>query len=159
MLSPNLEIEQIEGFRSKIDGALAAGKGQVVRVDEWGRRRLAYPVRKEMFGYYILYDFRAHATLAAEIERQLKIDERVFKYLTLVLDKNFTEESLKTVLERLAAAAANQPDKGQVESKASESKAESGADEPPQATSKTTADSATTSSETDQPAALDAGTN
>jgi small subunit ribosomal protein S6 len=100
-----LAADKLEAFKSKVDSILTAGKGQIVRLDEWGRRRLAYPVRKELFGYYLLYDYRAEAAVSAELERQLKIDEQVFKFLTLVLDKNFTEDSLKAVLERLASAA------------------------------------------------------
>ncbi|MDR3204755.1 MAG: 30S ribosomal protein S6 [Deltaproteobacteria bacterium] len=105
LLSPNLASEQIAAFKNKIEAIINNGQGQIVRIEEWGRRKLAYPVCKELYGYYILYDYRGQNFLAAELERNLKIDEQVFKYLTLILERNFTEEKLNVVLEHLAAEA------------------------------------------------------
>jgi small subunit ribosomal protein S6 len=102
LLSASLVSEQVEAFKSKVDSILTAGGGQVIRIEEWGRKRLAYPVRKDIYGYYILYDYRARPELADELERNLSIDEQVTKYLTLVLDKNFTESALEAVKEALA---------------------------------------------------------
>ena len=106
MLSPNLAAEEMETFKNKVDSIMTAGEGQVVRFEDWGRRRLSYPVKKEMFGYYLLYDFQGSPALSAELERNLKIDEKVFKYLTLVLDKKFTDEDLVAAKEQLVAEAA-----------------------------------------------------
>lgn len=104
LLAPNLEAP--ENFKSKIEGILEAGGGQVVRFEDWGRRRLAYPVQKEIYGHYLLYDYQGSPALAAELERNLKIDEKVFKYLTLVLAKKFTAEDLDAAKEKLLAEAA-----------------------------------------------------
>lgn len=106
MLTPNLEAEVMETFKTKVDGIMATEGGQLVRFEDWGRRRLSYPVKKEMFGHYLLYDFQGSPALAAELERNLKIDEKVFKYLTLVLDKKFTDEDLTNAKEALVAEAA-----------------------------------------------------
>ena len=106
MLAPNLEAEVMETFKNKVDGIMASEGGQLVRFEDWGRRRLSYPVKKEMFGHYLLYDFQGSPALAAELERNLKIDEKVFKYLTLVLDKKFTDEELVKAKEALVAEAA-----------------------------------------------------
>ncbi len=106
MLAPNLPAEELETFRTKVDNIMGAGKGQLVRFEDWGRRRLSYPVQKELYGHYLLYDFQGGPELAAELERNLKIDEKVFKYLTLVLDKKFTDEDLEAAKEKLLAEAA-----------------------------------------------------
>jgi len=106
MLAPNLEADVLETFKNKVDGIMAADGGQLVRFEDWGRRRLSYPVNKEMYGQYLLYDFQGSPALAAELERNLKIDEKVFKYLTLVLDKKFTDEELAKAKEALVAEAA-----------------------------------------------------
>jgi small subunit ribosomal protein S6 len=106
LLAPNLEPGGLEAFKNKVDGILSAGEGQLVRFEDWGRRRLAYPVQRELFGYYLLYDFQGSPALAAELERNLKIDEKVFKYLTLVLDRKFTAEDLAAAREKLLAEAA-----------------------------------------------------
>lgn len=106
MLSPNLAAEDMETFKNKVDTIMAADGGQTVRFEDWGRRRLSYPVKKEMFGHYLLYDFQGSPKLSAELERNLKIDEKVFKYLTLVLDKKFTDEDLTAARDKLVAEAA-----------------------------------------------------
>ncbi|MDR2946991.1 MAG: 30S ribosomal protein S6 [Candidatus Adiutrix sp.] len=106
LLAPNLEATVMETFKNKVDGILSAGKGQLVKFEDWGRRRLSYPVQKEMFGHYLLYDFQGSPALASELERNLKIDEKVFKYLTLVLDKKFTDEDLEAAKQKLLDEAA-----------------------------------------------------
>jgi small subunit ribosomal protein S6 len=102
LLSPNLSGDEVETFKGKVESILAQGKGQIVRFEDWGRRRLAYPVSKQIHGYYLLYDYQAIPSLSAELERNLKIDEQVFKYLTLILDKNFSDERFSAEKDRLA---------------------------------------------------------
>ena len=104
LLAPNPEY--VETFKSKVEGILEAGGGHLIRFEDWGRRRLAYPVQKELYGYYLLYDYQGGPALAAELERNLKIDEKVFKYLTLLLAKKFTAEDLAAVHEKIQAEAA-----------------------------------------------------
>jgi len=106
MLAPNLEAQELDAFKSKVDNIMSAGGGQLVSFEDWGRRRLAYPVKKEMYGYYLLYNFQGNPALSGELERNLKIDEKVFKYLTLVLDKKFTDEDLAAAKDALLAEAA-----------------------------------------------------
>ncbi|MDR1921065.1 MAG: 30S ribosomal protein S6 [Candidatus Adiutrix sp.] len=106
MLAPNLPAEDLDGFKTKVAGIMGEGGGQVVRFEDWGRRRLSYPVKKEMFGHYLLYDFQGSPELSKELERNLKIDEKVFKHLTLILDKKFTDEALAATRENLLAEAA-----------------------------------------------------
>jgi small subunit ribosomal protein S6 len=91
LLSPQLNAEQVEAFKQKMERVLAAGGGQILRFEEWGRRRLAYPVHKETHGYYVLWDYKAEPALMSEFQRNCKIDEQVFKYLTVSVDKEFEE--------------------------------------------------------------------
>lgn len=106
MLAPNLPAEEMDAFKEKVASIMEIGGAKLVSFEDWGRRRLAYPVRKEMFGHYLLYDFQGSPELSSELERNLKIDEKVFKYLTLVLDKKFTDEDLARAKENLLAEAA-----------------------------------------------------
>ncbi|MDR0622558.1 MAG: 30S ribosomal protein S6 [Deltaproteobacteria bacterium] len=106
LLSPNLSGDQLAAFKAKVESILAKGEAKIVRFEERGRQKLAYPVNKELFGYYVLWDYKAKAELASELERNLKIDEQVFKFLTIVLDKNFSEEKYQAVLTNMANEAA-----------------------------------------------------
>ncbi len=106
MLAPNLEAEVMETFKGKVDQIMSSYNGQLVSFEDWGRRRLSYPVKKEMYGHYLLYDFQGSPELSNELERNFKIDEKVFKFLTLVKDKKFTDEALAQAKQNLLDEAA-----------------------------------------------------
>jgi small subunit ribosomal protein S6 len=92
LLSPNLNPVDLDKFKDKIQGILDQGNAKIVLMEDWGRKMLAYPVHKEHYGIYLLYDYQAMPEVESEIKRNLKIDENVFKSLTLVLDRQFTDE-------------------------------------------------------------------
>ncbi len=129
MLAPNLPAEEMEAFKEKVASIMETGGAKLVRFEDWGRRRLAYPVRKEMFGHYLLYDFQGSPELSSELERNLKIDEKVFKYLTLVLDKKFTDEDLARAKENLLAEAARREAEKAKAAEAAEARLAEGRDE------------------------------
>ena len=103
LLHPDLEVEELEQAKQKFIDIIEKMEGRLVKVDDWGRRRLAYPVKKMMYGRYILMDYMGTPACLTEFERNLRIDERIFKHLTLVLDKKYTEEKYQKDIQRLAA--------------------------------------------------------
>ena len=103
LIDPDLTPEVQEELLGKLTGIIENMNGRVLRVDNWGRRRLAYPVRKQMYGMYILLDFMGDPELQAEIDRNLRIEETVSKHLTLILEQDFSEEKYEAELERLQA--------------------------------------------------------
>lgn len=103
LMAPNLPPEEFDRLKNKLDGIITGQKGNIVRYEDWGRRRLAYPVHKEMYGRYVLYDFQGSPELANELERNLKIEENIYKHLTLILAKKFTDEDLNREWERQAS--------------------------------------------------------
>jgi small subunit ribosomal protein S6 len=103
LLSPNLSPIDMEKFKTKVAGILDAGNAKVVQIEDWGRKMLAYPVHKEHYGIYVLYDYQASPAVEAELKRNLKIDENVFKSLTLVLDRQFTDQRFEEEKERILA--------------------------------------------------------
>lgn len=60
--------------------------GNIAKVDDWGRRELAYNIKKQNFGYYVHTRFTAPATCITELERILRITDAVMKFLTIRLD-------------------------------------------------------------------------
>ena len=108
LVTPELAEEGLDQFKQKLFDILEKDHGRLIQEENWGRRRLAYPVKKQMYGVYWLLDYMGSPELLAELERNLRIDERVFKYMTQVLDKHFTEEKYEKALEQLKLEKARQ---------------------------------------------------
>ncbi|MDR2199455.1 MAG: 30S ribosomal protein S6 [Deltaproteobacteria bacterium] len=105
LLSPGMSPVDLDKFKAKVENILESGGARVLQTEDWGRKVLAYPVRKEHYGVYLLYDYQALPAVEAELKRNLKIDENVFKSLTLLLDRQFTNERFEQEKEKILAKA------------------------------------------------------
>ncbi|WP_374283496.1 30S ribosomal protein S6 [Desulfovibrio sp.] len=85
LLSPELSADNREGIINALTAIIAREKGIMVEVDNWGMRDLAYPVRKLMRGYYVRLVYNAPAELIAELERNVRITDGIFKFVTVKL--------------------------------------------------------------------------
>jgi small subunit ribosomal protein S6 len=72
--------EKLERFHQHI----ADGGGEITAVDHWGTRQLAYPIDKKTAGYYVVVQFTADASTLPELERTLKLDEDLVRYLIVL---------------------------------------------------------------------------
>ena len=75
LLDPDLPQETTTQLTDKLKGIIDSMGGRLIREEDWGRRRLSYPVRKQMYGQYILFDFMGSPELLNELERNIRIDE------------------------------------------------------------------------------------
>lgn len=73
--------EKLERFHQQLTGN---GAGEIGVVDQWGRRQLAYPIKKKAAGYYVVAQFRADPESLPEYERLLKLDEDLLRYLVVL---------------------------------------------------------------------------
>ncbi|MBW2332157.1 MAG: 30S ribosomal protein S6, partial [Deltaproteobacteria bacterium] len=64
------------------------------KVNEWGKRKLAYELKQFDKGYYVVLDFCALPKMVRELERNLKLDERILKYITVKIDENIDPKDL-----------------------------------------------------------------
>ncbi len=91
LLSPELSADAraalIDGFK----GIVEREGGKVLHEDNWGMRDLAYPVKKQMRGWYIRLEYAAPGALVAELERNIRIAEGVFKFLSVKLADSVEE--------------------------------------------------------------------
>lgn len=85
LLSPELSADNREGIINALTAIIEREKGVMVEVDNWGMRDLAYPVRKLMRGYYVRLVYNAPAELVAELERNVRITDGIFKFVTVKL--------------------------------------------------------------------------
>ncbi len=87
LINAALEDDQIEATLSKIQESIKNHGGELLEVDKWGRKRLAYPVNKAKSGFYAIFRFISTPELIATLERNYRLDENIYRYLTIVLDK------------------------------------------------------------------------
>ena len=78
ILNPALSEEQIAALVAKFKGVVEAN-GTVSEIDEWGKRRLAYPINDLMEGYYVLMTFSAAPAIPAELDRLFRINDSVMR--------------------------------------------------------------------------------
>ena len=92
---------------NRMAARVAQNGAKVDRVDEWGKRRLAYPINYKTEGYYVLMYITAPSELPRELERRMKINENVLRYLTVRFEGPIPakREPLKPYAQREAAAA------------------------------------------------------
>jgi len=94
IVNPNLDAEFLNEVVAKFSDLITRFKGYVLKVDEWGKRKLAYEVKKFDKGYYVMCDFCGAPALITELERNLKLDDRVLKYITVKIDEDVDPEQL-----------------------------------------------------------------
>lgn len=96
--------------------------GMLVVLDEWGSKKLAYEIKKKARGYYVRLDYCGSGTLVNEIERFFRIDDRILKYMTVLLEKDVDLESVKEEIAKAeeSKAAQVEPSEEQLTSESSD---------------------------------------
>jgi len=85
IINPNLEEEAIKALIEKFSSIINSD-GKVSEVNEWGKKKLAYPMKKHSEGYYVLVNFEANPSLIAELERNYRITDEVIKFIVVNKD-------------------------------------------------------------------------
>lgn len=100
IFDPALDEAGVEAKLQRYHALVAGGDagGEVVAVDHWGPRQLAYPIRRQKSGYYVVSQFHAHAEALPEFERILRLDEDLLRYL-LVLNEGEPASSMSVMAE------------------------------------------------------------
>jgi len=104
---PDLSPEQRDPVLERVADVINQGDGYLALTDEWGARKLAYEIKKRDRGYYIRFDFCGTGALVNEMERFFRIDDRVLKYMTVLLDKAADIEKIKEEIAAAQSAAEN----------------------------------------------------
>ena len=86
VIDPTLEEAKKDATVETVQSIIAAD-GEVVKVDVWGMRKLAYPINKKEEGYYVVVDFKGNPTLPRELDRRLKISDNVIRHIILSKDE------------------------------------------------------------------------
>lgn len=91
MINAALDDELIDSIISRIKDTIVNNGGEIREIENWGRKRLAYMVKKSKIGYYAIFRFNAPSKIVAKLERFFSLDEQILRYLTLKLDSEAVE--------------------------------------------------------------------
>lgn len=86
VVKPSLEEEAVKAEFESIKGLIERFGGTIEKVDDWGKRRLAYEIQKVNEGFYSFITFDAESNVPSEIERRMRIRENVLRYLVVRQD-------------------------------------------------------------------------
>ena len=95
ILTPVLSDVQVKEAVEKFKGILAAEGAEIINEENWGMKKLAYPIEKKSTGFYQLLEFKAEPTVIDKLELNFRRDERVIRYITVKLDKYAAEYAAK----------------------------------------------------------------
>jgi small subunit ribosomal protein S6 len=101
IMTPVLSEDQVKETVKKFSDFLLSKGAEIVYQNNWGLRKLAYPIQKKSTGFYHLIEFKAEGNIINELEVTFKRDERVIRFLTMVLNKHSLAYNEKKRAERM----------------------------------------------------------
>jgi small subunit ribosomal protein S6 len=115
VLRPNTTNDQVAEVNTKVKTIIESMGGKVIKVDNWGKRRLAYEVAKERKGIYLYWQYLAQPGVVEETERNLRMLDSVIRYLSTKVDENIDvaarpSELDETSFDKAAQTAADEED-------------------------------------------------
>ncbi len=93
--TPVLSDVQTKELLGKFQGIITENGGQIVNTEDWGLKKLEYPIQKKTTGFYFFIEFTAEGTVIDTLETQFRRDERVIRFLTFKQDKHAVEYSAR----------------------------------------------------------------
>lgn len=87
IINANLSDEETANVIKKMQGIVEKQGGEMIKFEDWGKKKLAYEINKQKRGHYAFFQFKAGPTLVSELERNYKLTDSVIKFLTVKLEK------------------------------------------------------------------------
>jgi len=109
ILDPDLSKEAEAPFFERVNDLIPQYAGEPIETDDWGIKKLAYEIKKKNRGHYVRFDFCGDGALVEEMERFFRIDDRVMKFMTVLLNTDADVDAIKAELsEKNASMAATE---------------------------------------------------
>lgn len=106
IVNPDVGDDQARTIVERVTQTIASDDGQVVRVNAWGRRRLAYPIEHHRDGLYFFFDLILNPEATSELERSIRVNEDILRHLLKVRDPKVVTQQRQREAEAEAQAAA-----------------------------------------------------
>jgi small subunit ribosomal protein S6 len=103
LIAPNLSEEETERIISQMAEVISQREGKLVKQEKWGKRRLAYPIKKFSEAFYVFFHYEGKSDIPLELERRFKQTDTILRYLTLQKD---TQEAVRRKRKKEKAAGA-----------------------------------------------------
>ena len=131
IIHPDVVGDELTAMVERFQTILTDQKAEILKLDNWGTRKLAYPIQKQIKGCYVQTIFEAAADVIAEYERRLRLDEKILRFMTLRFDGELIEapaeeapvvvaEEAPTATEEAPAVAEDAPVAAEIESEKTE---------------------------------------
>jgi small subunit ribosomal protein S6 len=92
LINAALDDEAIKTLIERIKETITTNGGEILEIEDWGRKRLAYQIKKSKIGYYSIFRFNSLPDLIPKLERYYQLDESVLRYLTVTLSKEALDQ-------------------------------------------------------------------
>ena len=94
---PDLTEDLTERIKQKFEALITNNSGTILVTEDWGKRKLSYPIRKHIRGHYVYLNYVGPSSIVAELERNLNNEDDLLRYLTVVMSSNVDMEAARTV--------------------------------------------------------------
>jgi len=106
--TPEASADDIVKLNGAIEEMIAKEGGKVVKTDNMGLRRMAYPIKKKSEGHYVLFEIEDSGKIIAELERRMRVNDTIMRYITVRVDEDRkTAEKLRLKREKRQERRAN----------------------------------------------------
>jgi small subunit ribosomal protein S6 len=92
LINAALDDEAIKTLIGRVKETITSNGGEILEIEDWGRKRLAYQIKKSKIGYYSIFRFNSLPDLIPKLERYYQLDESVLRYLTITLSKDALDQ-------------------------------------------------------------------
>ena len=96
IITPDANEDEVKKIIESISGTIKKAKGVIESIDEWGRKKMAYPIQKNLEGYFVFIQTEVDGAVIADLERRLKQMEKVLRFITLRLDDKLKKSNKLT---------------------------------------------------------------
>jgi small subunit ribosomal protein S6 len=94
--APTLTPEELDAFVAQMQTVVESKSGKVVKVDNWGKKSLAYKIKKYRDGYYVIFTLEADGPIIAELERRFRVADHVIRFLSVRIDDDLKRSEKMT---------------------------------------------------------------
>jgi small subunit ribosomal protein S6 len=105
--APTLTSEELDGFIGHIQTVVEGKNGKVVKVDNWGKKSLAYKIKRFREGYYVVLSIEGDGSVIAELERRFRVTDYIIRFISVRIDEDLKRsEKIKTARQKKAPKSA-----------------------------------------------------